>query len=187
MNAANNFIANNIDDLLANNNMPKSFPKSFQKECDQCLADSVTFFAADLTKKEATKKKTEAYVSVYGDTITMLKNAQIIFKDNKAVKLKFSFASLKSSHGTASASLYGTILNDNNMPVEGVLITAMDGKYSANSSNKGAYRINRIEEGTYVFSFSSPGYTPVNQTIVIKAQTKSKADMKLAFSLKKVA
>jgi hypothetical protein len=117
----------------------------------------------------------------------MLKNGLVIFKNDDTIKSQFSFAALKASYKGGSASLYGTITNDNGQTVEGATVISKDQKYQATSGKGGTYRISRIAEGTYIFTCSCPGCVPVDQSITFSAGVKSKSDVKLAFSLKKVA
>ena len=102
-------------------------------------------------------------------------------------KRQFVFTQLVKIYKGGSASLTGTVTNANNSGIEGALITSSNGQYTATTNKKGHYRISRIAEGTYNFTISCPGYTPVDVTIIFSAGVKSKADATLANAMKKVA
>jgi hypothetical protein len=188
INTANNFIAGNLDALMANENMPADFQTSFKADGDSCIALSVIYAKVNMEKQMATNIKVDANNAIYASVIEMLKDGQQIFKDDAIMKRQFTFNYLVSMHrGEGSASLKGRIVNSLNMPVEGAVILSQDQKYTATTNNKGRYRINRIAAGTYTFTVSCPGYNPLVQTITFAAATASKGDFELTNVMKKVA
>lgn len=186
--AANTFIAANLGGLMANENMPATFQTKFQNDGDSCINLSGIFFALNMQKQMATSAKIDANNVIYSSVIEMLKDGQQIFKDDAAIKKLFTFSKLASVYqGEGSASLRGRIINNLNMPVEGATVTSRDQKYAATTNAKGHYRITRIAEGSYAFTISCPGYTPVDQVIAFTAGTASTANVELANAMKKVA
>ncbi len=186
--AANTFIAANLGDLTANENMPAAFQTTFQNEGENCINLSNNFFGLNMQKQMATSAKIDANNAIYTSVIEMLKDGQQIFKDDAATKRLFTFNSLVSVYkGEGSASLRGRIVNDLNLPVEGAVITSRDQKYTATTNAKGHYRINRIAEGSYSFTVTCPGYAPVEQVIHFTAGTASTANFALASVMKKAA
>lgn len=186
--AANNFISNNTADLLANNNMPDTFPNTFQNMSADCIKASVTYFNADNAKKMAVNAKTQANNAIYESVMAMLKDAQQIYKDNDAVRSLFVFSQQAYVHQNANtARLSGYILNDIKLPIAGATIATKQLAYSATTNDKGRFNFNRITAGDYNVTISCPGYVPVDTTITLVAGTKSRLNLTLASALKKVA
>ena len=185
---ANIFIANNLDELMANGNMPEDFQTAFKAAGDNCIDLSVAFSGANMEKEAATGIKVEANNAIYTSAMEMLKDGQQIFKDNAIMKRKFTFSYLvKMNRGEGSASLRGYIVNSLKLPIAGAVILSQDQRYTGTTDEKGNYRINRIAEGTYTFTITCPGHTPIVQTITFAADTASRADFEMTDALKKVA
>ena len=185
---ANAFISANLDALTASDNMPAAFQTTFLNDGNNCIALSVTFAQINMEKQMATSAKIDANNAIYASLIEMLKDGQQIFKDDAATKKQFTFSYLVSLYqGDGSASLKGYIINNLNMPIEGVTVASADGKYSATTNAKGYYRISRVAEGVYTFNITCPGYTPLVQVITFAASTASKGDFEMANQMKKVA
>ncbi len=185
---ANTFITNNLDALMANDNMPETFPVVFSENGTSCINLSILFAQVDMEKEMATILKVDANNTVYAGAIEMLKDGQQIFKDDAAVKKQFTFSYLVSLYqGDGSANLKGYIVNTLNQPIEGVVVQTQDMKYTATTNDKGYYRISRIAEGTYIFNVTCPGYSPLVQVITFAAGTASKGDFAMENQLMKVA
>ncbi len=186
--AANSFISDNMEVLMANQNMPADFQATFQSDGDTCTQLSTIFFSLNLAKKMATDAKTAANNAIYQSLMEMLKDGQQIFKADAAVKQLFVFRNLVASHkGEGTASLSGRMYNASKQPVEGAVIVSKDQKYTATTNEKGHYRIARIASGTYTFSITCPGYNPLEQTITFTAGIASRASFDLQNIMKKVA
>jgi hypothetical protein len=186
--AANIFIAANMDTLTANQNMPAGFQSRFREDSDNCVRCSGIFFGSNLEKEMATSIKIDANNAIYGSMIEMLKDGQQIFKNDATIKRQFTFNRLISMYkGEGFASLRGHIVNNLNQPVEGVTVTSADKKYSATTNAKGQYRLNRVAAGAYSFIITSPGYTPVEHLITFTSGTACIANFELANTMKKVA
>ena len=185
---ANIFIANNLDELMANGNMPEDFQTAFKAAGDNCIDLSVAFSGANMEKEAATGIKVEANNAIYTSAMEMLKDGQQIFKDNAIMKRKFTFSYLvKMNRGEGSASLRGYIVNSLKLPIAGAVILSQDQRYTGTTDEKGNYRINRIAEGTYTFTVTYPGYTPIVHTITFAPGTTSRADFEMTDVLKVVA
>ena len=89
--------------------------------------------------------------------------------------------------GEGSASLKGYVVNDANLPIEGVTVKSADGQYAATTNAQGYYRITRIAEGTYLFNVTCPGYSPQVQQVTFAAGTASRGDFELTNEMKQVA
>lgn len=185
--AANTFIANNLDTLIANGNMPAGFQAAFQADGDSFITASTIFYQVNMEKKQFTAQKLEANSAIYESLITMLKDGQQIFSNDQTAREQFIFEQLKASYKGGSASLTGYITNGNLQPVEDAIITSSDARYIAITNKKGYYRISRLAEGTYSFTISCPGYTPAEQSITFTAGIRSTADVALINAMKKVA
>jgi len=185
---ANTFIANNLDSLTANENMPADFQATFKAAGDSCIALSVIFAHINMEKEMATSIKTKANNAIYASLMEMLKDGQQIYKDNAEMKKQFTFRYLISKHrGERPASLKGRIVNDLKMPVAGAVIASQDQKYTAATDSKGLYHINRIAAGTYTFTITCFGYDPIVQSITFTAGTASRGDFEMTAILKKIA
>jgi hypothetical protein len=185
---ANIFIASNLAELTANGNMPADFQTTFKASGDACIDLSVIYPKANMEKEMATSVKVDANNAVYASAIEMLKDGQLIFKDDVMMKKQFTFDYLVRMHrGEGSASLKGYIVNSLNQPVAGAVVLSQDQKYTGTTDGRGYYRISRIAEGTYTFTISCPGYVPIVHTITFAVGTPKKGDFEMANAFKKVA
>ena len=184
----NTFITNNVEELIANNNMPADFQATFKANGDNCIALSALYNQTDREKEMATAGKIDANNAIYASLIKMLKDGQLIFQDDAILKPQFTYSYLVSKYrGDGSASLKGYIVDELNRPVEGVAVLSENEKYGAVTNSKGHYKITRIEAGTYIFNITCPGYSPISQAITFAAGTASKGNFELTNLLKKVA
>src|SRR6185312_3262071 len=87
---ANTFITNNLDELIANDNMPADFKSTFKANGDNCIALSALYNQTDREKEMATAGKLEANNAIYDSLIKMLKDGQLIFKDDAILKPQFT-------------------------------------------------------------------------------------------------
>jgi hypothetical protein len=185
---ANAFIANNLGDLMANDNMPADFQTKFQADGNSCIELSVSHARLNIEKEMATNRKVEANNTIYASTIEMLKDGQQIFKDNAAAQKQFTFSYLVSIYrGERSASLKGYVVNYLGLPIEGASVVSADQKYAAITDDKGYYCITRIAEGAYTFSVTCTGYVPQMQQITFTAGTASRSNFELTNKMKQVA
>jgi carboxypeptidase family protein len=185
---ANSFIADNMETLTANENMPASFQARFQSDGENCENLSIVFCKIDMEKEKTTSNRKDANNAIYLSAIEMLKDGQQIFRNNAALKRQFIFRYLISLYkNEGAASLKGHVVTDLNQPIEGVTITSKDQKYTATTNAKGYYRINRIAEGTYTFILTYPGYSPLEQAITFSAGIAVNANFKLENFMKKAA
>jgi len=185
---ANLFIAGNLAELMANENMPADFQTTFKANGDTCIELSEIFSKININKEMATGIKIDANCAIYSSAIKMLKDGQQIFKDDANFKKQFTYRYLVSRYrGEGSASLKGYIVNNLKLPVEGAVIVSQDQKYIATTNSKGHYHIRRIAAGTYTFTVTCPGYEPVEQSITFVAATASKGDFELTNVMLKVA
>jgi len=185
--AANNFIANNLEALTANGNMPADFQTTFQTSGDAFIEASAAYANAAVAAKQFTGEKKQANEAIYQALIDMLEDGKRIFADNKVAKKQFVFTELVKIYKGGSASLIGTVTNANGLGIEGAVITSDIGLYSATTDSKGKYRINRIAEGTYNFTITCPGYIPMDVAITFTAGVRSKANATLTNAMKKAA
>ena len=68
-----------------------------------------------------------------------------------------------------------------------VTIMSANGKYVAVTDADGYYRISRVAAGTYTFTISCPGYTPIEQVITFTAGAASNVDFEMTNIMKKAA
>ena len=185
---ADTFIRDNMEALMANNNMPESFPARCAADGDKLNELSMQFGRITMDKEMATQLKIDANDAIYESVIEMLKDGQQIFRYDAGIKKQFIFNYLVSLHrGEGSASLKGYITDELNLPVEGVIIISENEKYIATTDSKGYYRIPRIAEGTYAFNITRPGYQSIEKAIAFNAGTAVNADFIMKKQMQMVA
>ncbi len=188
INAANNFIDAHLDELMANDNMPGTFPKAFARAGEDFINQALLFYNADNQKKILVADKIEANNGINNTLMAMMKDGQQVFRNDPATKALFVFdAQLQLRQGTGVASLAGYITNESKLPISGAVITSDELGYRAITNAKGHYSINRMLAGTYFITISCPGYAPVEQQITLTAGTKAKGSATLGGAIKKVA
>ena len=186
--AANNFMTQNLNTLTDNANMPATFPAVFQTSGENFVNLSVTYFDVDNAKKMVVTQKTEANNAVYESVISMLKDGQQIFKDDVAVKNLFVFdQQLSVRKGATPASLGGYIKNESKMPVLGASIASSELNYQAFTNTKGHFSIKRMVAGVYNITVTCPGYAPFTQQVTLTAGVAFKLNLTLENVMKKVA
>lgn len=186
--AANNFITQNLSTLTDNENMPVTFPATFQTAGENFVELSVIYFNIDNAKKIIVTQKLEANIAIYESVISMCKDGQNIFNDNAAIKKLFVFDQQLAIHkGAGSASLSGYIKNDAQLPIVGALIATSELGYQAFTNSKGYFSIKRMVAGEYTVTVSFPGYVSVDQEVSLTAGVGSKLNLTLANVMKKVA
>jgi len=184
----NAFITANLDALTNNDNMPAGFQTTFLSAGNNCIEQSIAFANAGMQKEAATSTKIDANNVIYASVIEMLKDGQQVFKEDEAIKKQFTFNYLVSLYqAEGSASLKGYVLNNLGLPVQGASIVSVDQKYKATSNAKGRYRIGRMAEGTYTFTVTCPGYSPIEQVITLAAGTASTVNFEMINQMKKAA
>lgn len=92
MNDGSNFIAANIQTLLANNNMPNVFQAEFDSLKTQFDVIYLLFKDKQQDAEEKAQAKIVANNAVYDDLTVMLKDGQFIFNANPALRERFVFA-----------------------------------------------------------------------------------------------
>lgn len=185
---ANVFIAANLKELKANENMPKDFQAKFKAAGDACVELYKTFASTNLDKEMATSVKMDANNAVYASLIEMLKDGYQIFTNDTMIRKQFTFSYLVSMHkGERPASLKGYLVNHLQQPVVDAVIESKNQKYKAITNNKGHYRISRIATGSYPFTITCPGYQPLDLTINFVAGVATKGDYEMSAQMKKVA
>ncbi|HXS57695.1 MAG TPA: carboxypeptidase-like regulatory domain-containing protein, partial [Hanamia sp.] len=184
----NIFIAEHLDALTANGNMPAGFQTTFATAGERCMSLSESFLHIKMDKEAATQKKIDANSAIYRSVIEMLKDGQQIFRNDPAAKRQFIFNHLVSmQRGEGSASLKGCIVDSLNQPVEGVLLQSQDQKYTDITDSNGNYRIGRIAAGTHTFLIAGAGFHSIWHTITLAAGPGNKADFTLEKQMQRVA
>ena len=186
--AANNFISQNLEALTANANMPETFPALFANSGENFNNLSVVYFDIDNAKKMLVTQKLEANNTICESVMSMCKDGQQIFKNDVAVLNLFVFdQQLSSRRGVGSSSLSGYIRNEAQLPIIGALIESAELGYQAFTNSDGRFSIKRMVAGNYNISVSFPGYVSVEQQVSLSAGVRSKMNLTLANVMKKVA
>ena len=185
--AANTYLSDNLETLKANNNMPDTFPRLFMLAGEAFVKQLDIFQLADLEKKNAVSNKLNANNAIYDSLIAMLKDGQLIFKNNENMRKQFTYEVLVAMNKGGFASLRGLITDTDGTPLAGVIIRSKDGKYTDTTNDKGRYDITRMEAGDYIFSIAKEGFLPTDKTANVKPGQANNFDIVLAKAMQLVA
>ncbi|MCX6352729.1 MAG: hypothetical protein NTX03_12865 [Bacteroidetes bacterium] len=92
--SATNFITLHQNQLTANKNMPSTFPQKFSEAHENFSILLLQFQQADKKIKENTNAKIQANNLLYQKLKNICADAKYIFKNNPALKAKFTFTTL---------------------------------------------------------------------------------------------
>jgi Carboxypeptidase regulatory-like domain len=157
------FIQNNLDALIANDNMPNNFLTDYKTAYEKCYNCQEEYIISISSARDVTSQNTAANNDVYQKFMSMSRDAQIVFKNDEVLRRQFSFADLLVRvSGVGVAGLRGTITRfDNGMPILGALITIEARNKSAFSDELGKYDIPQLAHGTYTITIAAEGFRTV--------------------------
>ncbi len=184
---AQRFIAANLAALLANDEMPPTFPTEF----DTVIADFRASLATYQDFREVimveSQDRIAALNSVHKRFMPMMKIGQDIFKDNPAVYTQFVFADvLARVGGHGQAGFDGKVIDSvTNLPIPGALIKLFlpdnpETEYTTMTNGDGDYIVN-CPSGTYTVTVGKPGYNShTMEGMVVEVGTVSRLNVKLS-------
>ena len=185
--AANDFISTNVATLENNNNMPKTFQDEFKKAGDLFTDQLSIFQNADLAKKNAVSNKAKANNGIYESLMAMLKDGQLVFKNDETMRQQFTYEFLVAMNKGGVASLRGYARDAKGLPIAGVTIESTTGKYTTTTDAKGRYDITRMEAGDYTFVIIKDGYIRLQQTVTVKPSQANNFNITMTPALQMVA
>ena len=96
--AAQVFMHDHFDELTARQNMPADFPADFRAVANRFLEIATEFFKAKTDSELITYNKLQANNTVYDVLISMLKDAQLIFRYRPEIKKQFVFSNMVAAY-----------------------------------------------------------------------------------------
>lgn len=167
-----NFMTANSVDLLANSNMPATFPTTvtgFQTVFNDLHAD---FLTAENDAFVATETKVAANNACYNDLIAMFKDARYLGFSDATMK-QFTFSSLLSLVSSGAASkLKGTVTDVvTGLAVPGATVELTNLGVSVVTDVNGYYEFISVPAGTYNISCNAGGYLMYAGVVVVTVST----------------
>lgn len=167
-----NFIAVNSAALLANTNMPTTFPAKVTAFAATFNGTHARFLAAENDAFVATETKVLANNQCYQDLIEMFKDARYLGFSPATMK-QFTFSSLLSLISSGGASvLRGTVTDAiTGLPVAGAVIDLTNLGVSVVSDVNGNYEFAGVPAGTYNVNCTASGYVLFAGVVVVTVST----------------
>jgi len=180
--SASNFIADNLTELTANDNMPPTFQTQLNDEINTFQTLHNQFIDSEETSTEKSQEKIEANNLIYDQLIEMFLDGQEIFINDEATKKRFIFSDvLYLVSGAGTSGIRGTVTDaQTTEALSGVFVNIKPKNRLTTTNPNGKYSLLQVAHGTYNISFQKEGYQP--QTLIdfeIKLGTTSKIDIAL--------
>lgn len=177
----NTFITDNTTELTANENMPDTFPPAFtaaKLEFDGLLQ---SFLDATKDSRVETQEKITANNGIYKNLMSMFLDGQEIFKNNEAVKKRFTFSQvLLIVAGPGAAGLKGHITDSNGQPITvTATLSIVETGRSTQSDENAQYEFNQLSAGNYTLDITAPGYQQQQLLFQIETSTVKTLDITL--------
>ena len=177
------FTEKNKDHLTAKNNMPPTFLDDL-KAAEQAFKAGYDIFLAIEGGKVQADEKIAANNAVYTAIVSLLTDAQRVFKDeDPAFAKKLSFSALVAqTHGTKNAGLVGKITQtDGKTPIVGAIVSLAGTEKTTVTDSEGKYEFYPLSIGSYSVMVKADTY--ITQTVSeqnIKLGTVSRLNFQLA-------
>lgn len=161
MEAAGNFIAAELANLRANDNMPEDFPAEFQALKTKLAELHQDYMSGGKSQAVKTGEVQKANAKLYKDLMHMLLDGQEIYSRDAVVKKAFVFDHLLSMvSGTNTAGIKGVISNGriavSQLPGLKVFLSETDDE--AFVDEDGSYRFSQLAAGAYTLHVHAEGY-----------------------------
>lgn len=180
--SASSFIADNLTELTAADNMPPTFQTRFNDDKDAFQTLHNQFIDSEETSTEKSQEKIEANNLIYDQLMEMFLDGQEIFINNEATKKRFIFSDvLYLVSGAGTSGIRGTVTDaQTTEALSGVFVTIKPKNRLTTTNPYGKYSLIQVAHGTYNINFQKDGYQP--QTLIdfeIKLGTTSQIDIAL--------
>lgn len=156
------FITANTADLTAGNNMPPTFPVTFNAAKSGYDTTYQSFITAGQTDEVETQTKLNANNALHATLMTMFSDGRELFKNDEAVKKLFTWEQvLLNVEGPGIAGARGEITNlatGNPIAVPANLEFSGPSDYATVSDSDGRYQMSPMAAGTYTVTVSATGY-----------------------------
>ena len=115
------FLEGNADTLIANNNMPASFPAEYELIFANYRKIHHEFLEGESHAVTGTLSKTIACNKIYADMMMMLSDAKEIFKKDVLISKDFVYENLLAMVSRPGAArIRGTVVTEDGAPVSGI-------------------------------------------------------------------
>lgn len=175
------FITKHLSELLANDNMPDTFPSEALNIHNDFKNTLANFYNTVLNSRTDTQEKTIANNKIHSQLMEMLLDGQLIYEKDEALKKQFIFAHLLFfSKGVGTSGISGLITDDTTqLPIPDVKITILQKQRDTLSLPNGKYYLRQVGEGLYTVILEKENYQTLTiQNFKIKKGTMSR--LKLA-------
>lgn len=160
--SAVNFITNNQAVLEQDDNMPITFAPLFYAAQVDFLNLHTDFLRSRQGAVVETEHKIISNNLVHNNLISMLLDAQQVFRHNPVLKKQFTFSDLLyKTSGKGFAGIKGFVKDGvTKLPIEKATVVISYKNKSTRSDGAGRYRISKLRAGVYRFEVSAEGYVP---------------------------
>lgn len=183
LNAGNDFIIANENDLMSNENMPKTFQDKFAKTYVEFTTKLKSYVAEDSVKVEDSSEKQKANNAVYASVQAICRDAQRACSKNPIIKNQFVFRKLVIAAGHVGvAGATGIITTGAGTDIKvltDVYVTVLNSKSVSETNVKGRYRLKQLSSGEKTLVFSKAGYETLYKTVKIKKSVSSRFNVTL--------
>lgn len=180
--AADKFMASHLESLLANRNMPPTFPAELTALGVAFNAKLSSFRNFEKGTEELTDQKMTAENDLYSKTTEMGQDGQEIFKKEPAKARLFSYAAmLETVSGVGSASILGSVTEEgNDQPIGNANVTVSGKGLATTTTTTGKFSIKQVASGTYTLIVGAPGFLPQTITgVAVEPGTAKRLNVKL--------
>lgn len=184
--AGKEFLAKESAALQAGNNMPAAFPTNYQAVLTRFSDLLNAFNSAGQEAELQTMEKWKANEALYNHLLSMLKDARVYFKNEKAIQQQFVWENILSRVSRAvTAGLSGEVLDATTAKPLGAVVLSLtpEGeltpRYTATSGADGTYDFGNIASGTYILQLTAQDKDPAPQTVVIQPGVHSRKTITL--------
>lgn len=157
--AAEKFVTANRDALLANDNMPDTFPARLAAEAQDVTVLLDRFLRQKAAAQRGTTAKEEANLNAFAAWQAVAADADRLFRRNPEVAKLFQTQYLLGIvRGTGQAGLRGTLTLPDGTAAEGVTVQVVGVKEAAAVTDEDGRYALAVPAGTYTLRFSGDGY-----------------------------
>lgn len=149
-------------ELLANNNMPASFPAEFQAVYDDFEVARQELLQLEDVAMQQTELKMKSLNEVYGDMINAMKLGGKQYQNEPVMIQLFTFVDrLKAVRGDRDSGLKVLFMDINGNPVPDVRVSTLQYGGRSEVSNKKGRCVVKVPSGKCDFSIEKEGFVPL--------------------------
>lgn len=156
------FLTKYRKELIANDNMPPSFPQEFNDTANRLQKSLQNLNNAESSFSNKIDELDEAFVERQTAMMKMLKAAtEVIFQDNRELRRKFTVTNLQKMARVGEKTIFVGLVRVavENKPIKNASITIIGSpQYSAVTNGAGKFRFEMEKHGTCKIKVKAPGY-----------------------------